>query len=122
VNKLEEARQFYAYLNRNGTLHNNGMVATQPYMALLETEIGPRPLHRVCEGDRRYVLLELPGAEGLLVGIRKLGMAHLKGLEQFAVYEIVDANTLDAGTFVPAEGSFLVSALDREFANALTGV
>lgn len=122
VDKREEARRFYAYLNRNGTLHNNGIVATQDYMTRLEKEVGPRPLHRVSEGDRRYVVLELPGAEGgLLVGIRKLGMAHLKGLEKLAVYEIVDANTLDAGTFVPAEGSFLVSALDRAFAGALTG-
>ena len=121
VDKREEARRFYAYLNRNGTLHNNGMVATQDYMTRLEKEIGPRQLHRVNERDRRYVVLELPGAEGLLLGIRKLGMAHLKGLEKLAVYEIVDANTLDAGTFVPADGSFLCSALDREFAGALTG-
>jgi hypothetical protein len=121
VDKREEARRFYAYLNRNGTLHNNGMVATLPYMSRLETEIGPRPLQRVSAGDRRYVLLELPGTEGMLVGIRKLGMAHLKGLEKLAVYEIVDADTLDAGTFVPADGSFLVTAIDREFAGALTG-
>jgi hypothetical protein len=55
------------------------------------------------------------------VGIRKLGMAHLKGLEKLAVYEIVDADTLDAGTFVPADGSFLVTAIDREFAGAMSG-
>ena len=121
VDKREEARRFYAYLNRNGTLHNNGIVATQPYMTRLEKEIGPRPLQRTAEGDRRYVILELPGTEGMLVGVRKLGMAHLKGLEKLAVYEIVDADTLDAGTFSPADGSFLVSALDREFAGALTG-
>jgi len=122
INKGEEARRFYAYLNRNGTLHNNGMVATLPYMTRLEKEVGPRALHRVSEGDRRYIIVELPGAESLLVAIRKLGMAQVKGLEQFAVFEIVDANTLDAGTFTPAEGSFLVTALDREFANALTQV
>ncbi len=121
VDKREEARRFYAYLNRNGTLHNNGIVATQPYMARLEKEIGPRPLQRTAEGDRRYVILELPGTEGMLVGVRKLGMAHLKGLEKLAVYEVVDADTLDAGTFAPADGSFLVGALDREFAGALKG-
>lgn len=121
VDKKEEARRFYAYLNRNGTLHNNGMVATQPYVTRLEQEIGPRPLQRVAVEDRRYVLLELPGTEGMLVGIRKLGMAHLKGLEKIAVYEIVDADTLDAGTFAPADGSYLVNAIDREFAGALSG-
>jgi hypothetical protein len=91
-------------------------------MTRLEKEIGPRPLQRVMAEDRRYVVLELPGSESMLVAIRKLGMAQVKGLDQFAVFEIVDANTLDAGTFSPAEGSFLVSALDREFANALTEV
>ena len=121
VNKQEEARRFYAYLHRNGTLHNNGMVATLPYMTRLEKELGPRPLQRVSAEDRRYVLLELPGTDGMLVGIRKLGMAHLKGLEKLAVYEIVDADTLDAGTFAPAEGSFLVNAIDREFAGAMSG-
>jgi len=96
-------------------------VATQPYMARLEKEMGPRPLRRAVEEDRRYIVLELPGAEGILVGIRKLGMAHLKGLESLAVYEIIDANPLDPATLKPADGSFLMSTLDREFANALKG-
>lgn len=120
VDKGEEARRFYAYLNRNGTLHNNGMVATHLYMARLEKEIGPRQLRRGVEGNRSYVLVELPGTDGMVVGVRKLGMAHLKGLEKLAVYEIVDAATLDPATFQPFEGSFLVAALDREFAGALS--
>ncbi len=119
VNKREEARRFHAYLNRNGTLHNNGIVATQPFMARLETEIGPRPLRRAVEEDRSYTVLELPGADGLLVGIRKLGMAHLKGLESLAVYEVIDAGSLDGQSLKPAAGSFLMSTLDREFAGGL---
>ncbi len=36
VDKSEESRRFYAYLNRNGTLHNNGLVATGAYVARLD--------------------------------------------------------------------------------------
>ena len=64
-------------------------------------------------------MLELPGADGLLVGIRKLGMAHLKGLESLAVYEVIDAGSLDGQSLKPAAGSFLMSTLDREFAGGL---
>ena len=38
VDKKEEARTFYAYINRNGSLHNNGMVATGPFIAQLDRE------------------------------------------------------------------------------------
>ncbi len=88
IDKTEEARRFYAYLNRNGTLHNNGMVATAAFIQRLETELGERPLARASDGERSYVMLTLeePGG-GISVGMRKLGLAHLKGLEKLAVYE-----------------------------------
>ena len=93
VDKKEESRRFYAYLNRNGTLHNNGMVATAAFMPRLEQELRPselsprqrrRPRPTSCSSSRT-------AASELPVGVRKLGMAHLKGLEKLAVYEIVDA-------------------------------
>jgi hypothetical protein len=120
VDKKEEARRFYAYLNQNGSLHNNGMVATHPYMIRLEKELGHRPLQRGADGERTYVVLALEdGAETLQVGIRKLGMAHLKGLEKLAVYEIVDGASL-APLDPSMDGEPLVSSIEREFANVLT--
>jgi hypothetical protein len=120
VDKKEEARRFYAYVNRNGTLHNNGMVATAPYLQRLEKELGPRPLRRGSDGERVYVVLEIEdaGAE-VSVGLRRLGMAHLKGLEKLAVYEMVDARGLDPGSFQPlATPDGLTAAIDREFASS----
>src|SRR5215470_9955108 len=50
VDKREETRRFYAYINRNGTLLNNGLVATGAYVARLDHELGPVPLARVADG------------------------------------------------------------------------
>ena len=121
VDKREEARRFYAYINQNGTLHNNGIIATHPFMARLETELGQRPLARGADGDRRYVVLSLEDAgEMLQFGIRKLGMAHLKGLEKLPVYEIVDGATLDPATLSPIQEDCLVSAIERELVSTMT--
>ncbi|HKI01768.1 MAG TPA: hypothetical protein VKK31_07315 [Thermoanaerobaculia bacterium] len=120
VDKKEEARTFYAYLNRNGTLHNNGMVATGPFIAQLDIELNGGQLRLGSDGDRSYVVLDLEedGAK-LPVGIRKLGMAHLKGLENLAVYEIVDAALFDPATLSPIHGERLMMAVERESANAI---
>lgn len=50
VDKKEESRPFYAYINRNGTLHNNGMVATGPFIAQLDHETAGIRLFRGQEG------------------------------------------------------------------------
>lgn len=120
VDKQEESRPFYAYINRNGTLHNNGMVATHAFIAQLDHELAASRLFRGSEGDRSYVVLSLQDAgEVLPVGIRKLGLAHLKGLEKLAVYEIVDAAAFAPATLTPLEGESLVAAVEREFASAM---
>lgn len=121
VDKREETRRFYAYINRNGTLHNNGMIATGSYIAQLDHELGPgKRLFRGGDGERSYVVLDLEDAgERLSVGVRKLGLAHLKGLEKLAVYEIVDGASLDLGTLLEIRGERLVNAVEREFAGAL---
>jgi hypothetical protein len=116
VDKKEESRRFYAYLNRNGTLHNNGMVATAAYMQRLEKELGTRQLLRASDGERVYVLLEVDdGGAKVAFGVRKLGLAHLKGLEKLAVYELVDGTALDAGSYQEIRGETLGSAIEREF-------
>lgn len=125
VDKKEESRRFYAYLNRNGTLHNNGMVATAPYMQRLENELGPpggNRLLRASDGERVYVLLEVTdGGAPVWVGVRKLGMAQLKGLEKLAVYELVEGKTLDPGSYQEIRGETLGSAIEKEFASGAMG-
>jgi hypothetical protein len=114
VDKKEESRRFYAYLNRNGTLHNNGMVATAAYMQLLEKELGSRTLLRASDGERVYVLLEVEDAGArLMFGARRLGLAHLKGLEKLAVYELVDGRSLDLGSYQEIRGESLSTAIEK---------
>jgi hypothetical protein len=120
VDKKEESRPFYAYINRNGTLHNNGMVATGAFITQLDNELNGGQLRLGREGDRCYVILDLEDAGSKLpVGIRRLGMAHLKGLEDLPVYEIVDAAPFDPATLEPVHGERLVMAVEREAANAM---
>jgi hypothetical protein len=115
VDKREESRRFYAYINRNGTLLNNGLVATGAYVSRLDREIGPSPLHRGSDGTRSYVVFYLDdGGERLPVGLRKLGTARLKGLERLPVYEIVDGASLEQGSLRALRGERLVAAADRE--------
>jgi hypothetical protein len=115
VDKIEEQRRFYAYINRNGTLHNNGLVATGAFIAHLERELERCPLYRGHEADRSYIFLALEDAgEKLSLGFRKLGMAHLKGLEKLAVYEIVDGVELNPDALKRVYGATLAAAIERD--------
>lgn len=122
VDKQEEARSFYAYINPNGTLHNNGIVITGPFLSRLDAELGPMPLQRGGDGERAYVAFTLETPAGpMRAGIRRLGLARLKGLEKLAVYELVDGDDLDEWTLVDLPGDRLTSAVEREAASSLTG-
>ena len=115
----EAGQPFRAWLDRNGHLVNEGIVATEPFLQALERELDGRRLAHVPEGDRGYVLLTLDDTGGpLSVGLRRLGVASLKGLDRALVYEIVDAATLD-GEVAPVAASSLSEALDRESAGTL---
>ena len=118
VNRTEERRRFFAYINRNGHLINEGIVATGRYIEQLDQELGPVKLYRGTAGHRRYLVLELvDGAENdFRVGMRKLGLARLKGLDRLAVYEILDGVELDPGSLQEIPRSRLLEALDQEHA------
>jgi hypothetical protein len=120
VDKKEEARTFYAYINRNGTLHNNGMVATGPFLTQLDQETAGIRLFRGSEGDRAYIVCMFEDSgERLTVGFRKLGIAHLKGLDQLSVYEIVDAAAIPAEELKEIPSEPLLAAVNRESTSIL---
>jgi hypothetical protein len=123
VDKKEEARTFYAYINRNGTLHNNGMVATGPFLTQLDQETAGIRLFRGHEGDRAYVVCRFDdGGERLAVGFRKLGIAHLKGLDQLSVYEIVDAAAIPPEELKEIPSEPLLAAVNRESTSILESI
>jgi phosphoribosylaminoimidazole-succinocarboxamide synthase len=60
----EAARPFRAWLDRNGHLVNEGIVATEAFVAALDTEVGVRPLTHAADGDRGFVVLHLDDPAG----------------------------------------------------------
>lgn len=115
----EAARPFRAWLDRNGHLVNEGIVATEAFVGALDAEVGVRPLAHAADGDRGFVVLDLDDAAGpLAVGLRRLGVASLKGLDRATVFEVVDAALL-AATPVPVAAPSLGEALDRQVAGTL---
>lgn len=115
IDKTEEARPFYAYLDRNGSLINQGIVATQAFVARLSRERGAREIHRASEGERIYCVVTFDdGSEKIPVGFRPLGSAQLKGLDELPIYEIVDAAPLPSAGWLALPPGDLLATLDRE--------
>lgn len=120
VDKREESRRFYAYINQNGTLINEGIVATEGFIDQLERALGTPTLYRAQDGDRSYVVLPLEDADArLYVGLRKLGVAHLKGLDRLPVYEVVDGAML-AGSLEELPAGGLAAAIERDLAHGIS--
>lgn len=129
VDKREESRPFHAYINRNGHLVNEGIVATGAFLEQLDAENRFTELYRAVEADRRYVAVEIPDGPGasagrmgsFLVGLRKLGTASLKGLDKLAVYEVVDLGHREPSEFDPMHGPGLTAAVERAFNQEVHG-
>jgi hypothetical protein len=91
IEKSEQERGFYSYINRNGSLVNEGIVATREFILQLDKSGMVGFLRSAKQGGRSFIVFELEeGEDQLQVGFRKLGMARLKGLGRQAVYEVVD--------------------------------
>lgn len=120
VDPREDVASFRAYINRNGSLVNEGIVATEAYLRRLSLEATWSQLRRGTQGRRTYVVVPLGDdtpseskheEKESAVGIRRLGLATLKGLEKVPVFEIVDADSIDRGERL-AETN-LLSALEQ---------
>lgn len=113
--KQEEDRPFYCYLNRTGSLINEGIVATGELIAQLSEAITEPRLYRCTQGERPYLVLAAEDLRGgrLYLGLRKLGLAHLKGLDALPVYEVIDGADLDDGELQEVEGESVLEAIER---------
>jgi hypothetical protein len=120
VDRLDERRSFFASLNKTGTLINEGIVATYDFIVQAADDESIRMRGLCQERSRRYVVVEISDEpEDLLVGIRMLGKARLKGLENAHVMEIVDGESWRDTELLPNEQSNLLKALESEFRRAL---
>jgi len=126
IDKREEARTFYAYINRNGNLVNEGVVATGSFIDQLDAEHHFTELWRAHAHNRTWVAVELtdPAAGGrngetLVIGLRRLGVASLKGLDKLAVFEVIDLGDLSTDRMTPMHGPGLMAAIEREASGRL---
>lgn len=91
VDETEQARDFFAYISQTGALINEGIVATDRFIARIDPDGDAAPYRLALDGPRRYVALCFEEATSrLMVGLRRLGTANLKGIESTIIYEIVD--------------------------------
>ncbi len=119
VDKIEERRRFYSYINPNGTLINEGIVATEAFIRQIEREGAVAQMHRARDGSRGYLALTIgEPSQSLQVGLRKLGLASLKGLGRIPIFEVVDGNAWAPEALEPIRVDRLVPTLESEFAEA----
>ena len=118
VDKKQQEREFYAYLDGNNHLVNEGIVASLDTLHELSNELAheAQPLFRVKASWGTYVGFEpaLPGVE--YVGVRLIGNVALKGLDNIDVAELVPFAPGDAEEVVPIDtAESLVAVLRQHF-------
>ena len=91
VDKDQQAREYYAYMNANGNLINEGIVASMPLLQELSSELvtESQQLFRLKSQFGTFIGFN-PAISGVEhIGIRLLGSVALKGLDNIEVGEIV---------------------------------
>ncbi|HYH09453.1 MAG TPA: hypothetical protein VEK11_20570 [Thermoanaerobaculia bacterium] len=78
----QQQREFYAYVNENGHLINEGIVVSIPFLRQLSTEIAEdqQKLYRLRAPWNVYLGFPVAGDRGGYIGIRLLGSVSLKGI------------------------------------------
>jgi len=118
VDPVQQAREFYAYLDGNKHLVNEGIVASMGLLQELSGELTQegQGLFRVRAAYGQYIGFS-PAVTGIeVVGIRLLGMVSLKGLDDVEVGELVPFAPGEAEEVIPLETTEpLVMVLRQEF-------
>jgi|GEM_PF-241543 len=112
VDKTQHSREYYAYINANGHMINEGIVASFAFLQELSLELMSegQKLFRLRAPWGSYIGFS-PALTGIeYAGIRILGMVSLKGLDNveigeiapFAPGEVLEATALDPGESLAA--------------------
>lgn len=109
----QQEREFYAYVNENGHLVNEGIVVSIPFLKQLTTEIveDNQKLYRLRTPWSVYV--GFPAAEGY-IGVRLLGQVSLKGIGAQEIGELVWLRPEQAEISVVEEARPLLALLQQE--------
>jgi hypothetical protein len=115
LDDVQQQREFYAYVNENGHLINEGIVVSIPFVKQLSTEI-------VEDGQKLYrlrtpwsVYLGFPASESSgYLGIRLLGSVTLKGIGAQEIGEVVSLAPAQTEISLVDESRPLLQLLQQE--------
>ena len=117
IDHAQHKREYYAYVNENGHLVNEGIVASMPFLQELsiELQIEEQQLHQLKTPWGTYIGFApaVPGLE--FIGIRLLGMVQFKGLDSIDVGEIVPFGPGEAQATEVESSEPLVGLLRQDF-------
>ncbi len=113
IDHTQHAREYYAYVNANGHLVNEGIVVSTPLLQELSSELNleSQQLYRIKTPWGFYIGFD-PALNGIeFIGIRIIGTVSLKGLDDLEVGEAVP--------FAPGEAEAIPLAGGEEFERLL---
>ncbi len=116
VERGKEGRRFHAYVNANGTLINEGIVATEQFVEQLGKEGTIVRLALAPEPSRHFVVVTvMDGVDEILAGFCKLGSAEFKGIGPVQIYEVVDGGAWEQDELEVLDHTDLVRATGETF-------
>ena len=116
LNTTEQQREFYAYVNENGHLINEGIVCSIPFVRQLSTEIleDGQKVYRLRAPWSVYLGFPASSDHGGYIGIRLLGSVSLKGIGSQEIGEVVWLSAEQAEISMVDESKPLLQLLQQE--------
>ncbi|HEX6160432.1 MAG TPA: hypothetical protein VF111_09730, partial [Thermoanaerobaculia bacterium] len=110
---LEQEREFYAFVNENGHLINEGIVVSIPFLKQLsiELEADNQKIYRLRTSWSVYVGF---ASEGAYIGVRLLGNVSLKGIGTQEIGEVVRFTAGEAEVSIVDDAKSLLQLLQQE--------
>jgi class 3 adenylate cyclase len=112
----QQQREFYAYVNENGHLINEGIVVSIPFLRQLSHELAEDAMriYRLRTSWGVYLGFPLTTERGGYVALRILGSVSLKGIGQQEIGELVWLTLDDAEISLVDESKPLLQLLQQE--------
>ena len=113
---VRQQREFYAYVNENGHLVNEGIVVSIPFLRQLSTEMveDNQKLYRLRAPWNVYIGFPATGESGGYLGIRLLGSVSLKGIGMQDIGEAVWLSPEQADISLIDDAKPLLQLLQQE--------
>ncbi|MFP5246569.1 MAG: hypothetical protein ACLGH0_07730, partial [Thermoanaerobaculia bacterium] len=112
----QQQREFYAYVNENGHLINEGIVVSIPFLRQLSTELveDNQKMYRLRTAWSVYLGFPAAGERGGYIAIRLLGSVSLKGIGMQDIGEVVWLDATEAEISLLDEPKSLLQLLQQE--------